>query len=436
MKRFSFIMAILMLFTFGCTAVEEKIDTKQEQEQEQEQVNESSPTVNSVKEEEKAAVEVKQVQAAGDEMSVHFIDVGQGDSILIQSPEGKSMLIDGGKKDADNKVLTYLQNLGIDKLDYIVATHPDSDHIGGLISVLTSVSVKNFVDSGKVHTSQTYEQMLQLILNKELNYIVPSKGDTIPLDSNLEITVLNDGIDSTDNNEASLVLKVQYLGISFLLTGDAGVGVEQSLLNEFNLESTILKAGHHGSDTSSSQAFIQSVKPKVAILSYGVDNSYGHPSLDVVNRLKAAGSQVFSTAEVGDIIVKTNGVDYTVSAEQELPEESKSKSESVIEPTIKVTKSSVAITSIDLREEIVEITNNGETPTSLQGWKLVSVIGDQVFTFPDVTLAAGKTIYITSGPNATEGQDDIKWNNGQMWKNDGDAAQLLNEKGEVVSEFK
>ncbi|SES42505.1 ComEC/Rec2 family competence protein [Psychrobacillus sp. OK032] len=234
----SFISAFLMFVTFGCTM--EMPNVTQETK-----VETSSNETN-----------------ANKEMSVHFIDVGQGDSILIQSPEGKNMLIDGGKKEKGKDVVTYLRQQGVEKLEYVVATHPDSDHIGGLLAVLNSVTIKNFVDSGKEHTTETYEKMLQLILDKHIPFIVPNTGDTIHLDSDLEITVLHTREDANDNNEASIVLKVQYEEVSFLLTGDADTGVEKSMLNEYDLKSTVLKAGHHGSDTSSSDAFIREVHRK------------------------------------------------------------------------------------------------------------------------------------------------------------------------------
>ena len=402
MKHFVLVISIFLIFiTFGCA-----IETPTENQETK--VETSSTKVN-----------------VGKEMSVHFLDVGQGDSILIQSPEGKNMLIDGGKKDAGKQVVSYLQDQGVDELDYVIATHPDADHIGGLLSVLNSISVKNFVDSGRVHTSQTYEEMLELIGDKKVPFIVPVKGDTIPLDSTMEINVLNAGENSNDNNEASIVLKVQYGKISFLLTGDADIGVENSMLNQYYLESTFLKAGHHGSDTSTSEAFIRAVKPKVTILSYGKDNSYGHPQKEVVNRIKNIKSQVYATAEVGNIIVKTNGVDYTISTQN-------SPDEQIEETSVSTTP--VVISSKDVQEEIVGLTNAGNKAVNLKDWKLVSIEGNQVYTFPNINLSAGKTIYITSGQHAKEGQGYIKWNKGQMWRNEGDPARLVNEKGEIVSE--
>ncbi|WP_419959705.1 MBL fold metallo-hydrolase [Psychrobacillus sp. BM2] len=358
------------------------------------------------------------------EMKVHFLDVGQGDSIFIQSPNGKNLLVDGSTKQAGKDVVDYLRKQGVEKLDYVVATHPDADHIGGLISVLNSISIKHFVDSGKVHTSQTYEEMLQLILDKDIPFIVPNVGDNISLDDELDIKVLNVGAESDDNNEASIVLKITYGEISFLLMGDADTVVEKEILERVNVEATVLKAGHHGSDTSSSEEFVEAVNPKVTILSYGKDNSYGHPDAEVMSRLEQIKTQIYGTAEVGNIVVETDGVDYNV------------LTNGSVEPSdIADTAIGINISSKDLRGEIVGITNSGEINISLKDWQLVSVVGNQIFKFPNITLQAGDTIYVTSGPEAKEGSGYLKWTNGQMWRNDGDAATLLNNKGEIVSEF-
>lgn len=361
---------------------------------------------------------------AGDEMRVHFIDVGQGDSILIESPNGKMMLIDGGVKSAGNQVIAYLTELGVQKLDVVVATHPDADHIGGLIPILNSIGVAQFYDSGKVHTSQTFEEMLTLIDTKNIPYHVPKTGDTIVLDDKLEIKVMNADETASDNNDASIVLKVMYGHVSFLLTGDAGITLEKEMLAQ-DVKATVLKAGHHGSNTSSSQSFIQAVQPEVTVLSYGKDNKYGHPHEEVVERLRAVDSSIYATAEAGTVIVSTNGVNYEVSA--------KEWSGAIVTTT--EAKNDVEIISKDLVNEIVAIQNNGVEVITLENWQLVSIEGNQMFNFPNVMLEPGKTIYVTSGTNAREGQNYLKWTSKQIWLNDGDGAQLRNAKGDIVSEL-
>lgn len=361
-------------------------------------------------------------------LQVHFLNVGQGDSILIQSPNNKWMLIDGGAKGEGNNIVTYMRELGVTKLDYVVATHPDADHIGGLISVLNSISIKEFIDSGKIHTSQTFEEMLSLIEVKNIKYSLPSTGDMIAFDSELKLEVLHANQEANDNNDASLVLKLTYGEVSFLFAGDAGIELENEILRDnLDVQATILKAGHHGSNTSSSAEFLQEVSPEVTILSYGEDNKYGHPHIEVTNELKAIGSEIYATAEVGHIIVNTNGIDYSVNGDEWTGNTSN--------PPVIAIERDVYISNKDLQEEIIAITNSSKDIVSLKGWQLESVEGNQIYNFPNVSLAVGKTIYVTSGEQAKEGNGYIKWTGRQIWLNDGDAAKLYNAKGEVVSEF-
>jgi len=360
----------------------------------------------------------------GQEMRVHFLDVGQGDSIFIESANGKTMLVDGGVKGAGQQVVSYLKELGVNKLDIVVATHPDADHIGGLIPVLQSIDIGQFYDSGKVHTSQTFEEMLTLIDTKNIPYHVPTTGENIAFDDDLTVKVLNANEHATDNNDASIVLKIVYGNVSFLLTGDAGIALEKDMLQN-DVQATFLKAGHHGSNTSSSEKFIQAVHPEVTVLSYGEGNKYGHPHAEVVERLQAVGSKIYATAEAGTVIVSTDGVNYDM--------HSKEWSGAIVSTPPNAT--SVEIISKDLMDEIVGIKNNGSEAVSLKDWQLISIEGNQVFQFPNVTLQPGKIIYVTSGTNAREGQSYLKWTKKQIWLNDGDAAQLKNAKGELVSEL-
>lgn len=244
----------------------------------------------------------------------HFIDVGQGDSIFIQTPAGKTILVDGGKKDAGPKVVSYIQNEGVKSIDLLVATHPDADHIGGLVDVLKNIPVKQVLDSGKEHTTQTYLEYLQLIDTKNIPFKVAQTGENINLDSNVKITVLNSGEGQTDNNEASVVLKITYGDMDILLTGDAETEQEKAMLSRFNIEADIYKAAHHGSNTGNSLEFLRAVSPKATVLSYGKDNSYGHPHQEVVQRLQQVGSKIYSTADSGSIVFTVSKTSFTVTA--------------------------------------------------------------------------------------------------------------------------
>ncbi|MBB4826221.1 beta-lactamase superfamily II metal-dependent hydrolase [Sporosarcina luteola] len=251
-------------------------------------------------------------EAAMNELKVHFIDVGQGEAVFIQAPNGKNMLVDGGPKTAGKTVVSFLQNKGVKKLDYVVATHPDADHIGGLVDVLNSFQVGHFLDSGKVHTTQTYYELLQLVDKKNIPFTVPKELDKIALDPHMIIRVLHVNEQADDTNDASIVLKATYNQVSFLLMADASADIEEEIRSKYNVQATVLENGHHGSDTSSSAAFISNVKPSVAILSYGKNNTYGHPSSIVEKRLQNVGSKIYRTAVDCNISVTTNGVKYAV----------------------------------------------------------------------------------------------------------------------------
>ena len=266
---------------------------------------------------------------------------------------------------------------------------------------------------------------------------MPKKGDTLKLDQETSLQVISADEDATDNNEASIVLKMTYGEVSFLFTGDAGIEMEQEMLKQ-NIEVTILKAGHHGSNTSSSAAFINKVKPEVTILSYGQDNKYGHPHAEVIDRLRAVKSKIYGTAESGTIIVTTDGINYNVNKNEWTgigATSSIGSKPSSNQNASNESKGSVSISSKDLQADEVSITNNSSRAVSLKGWKLVSVEGNQTFNFPNITLEPGKTIIVTSGPDAKEGNGYLKWTGRAIWLNDGDAAQLFNEKGDLVSEL-
>lgn len=243
----------------------------------------------------------------------HFLDVGQGDSIFIQTPEGKTILVDGGKKESGPKVVSYLKNIGVNSIDLLVATHPDADHIGGLIDVLKNFPVNQVLDSGKEHTTQTYLEYLQLVDSKNIPFTVAQIGQNISLDGNIKMTVLNSGNSKTDNNEASVALKITYGDMDILLTGDAETEQERMMLSRFNVEADIYKAAHHGSNTGNSLEFLMAVSPSATILSYGKDNNYGHPHQEVVQRLQQIDSKIYSTADSGNIVFTVNKTSFSVS---------------------------------------------------------------------------------------------------------------------------
>lgn len=257
-------------------------------------------------------------------LEVHFINVGQGDCIFIQTPGKENILIDGGGtvfNDYDvgkNKVIPYLRRKGIQKIDMMFLTHPDLDHLEGLVSILKEMSVDKVFDTELTCESMTYLEFLSLIQeNKDISYYKIKAGDIIEINKNLNIFVLNPDKSNCYSSEAdfnnnSIVLKLQYKNANFLFTGDIEKEIEVKLLSEdICLESDILKVAHHGSSSSSYGIFLETVNPEVAVISVG-DNNFGHPDSDVVNRLENVCQRVFRTDLNGTILVKSDGNKYYI----------------------------------------------------------------------------------------------------------------------------
>ncbi|WP_143804774.1 ComEC/Rec2 family competence protein [Paraliobacillus ryukyuensis] len=246
-------------------------------------------------------------------MRVHFINVGQGDSILIQTPNEENILIDGGPPAAGEKVKTYLKNQGVKTLDLVIATHPDIDHIGGLLSVINQIPIKEVWDSGKFYYTRTYHQYFRDLKKKYIPIHIAELHEVKALADNISLIVLNANSILKTNNQSSLAMQLTYGEVDFLLMSDVEKKQEIKIMQRTDVDAEIIKVAHHGSDTSSSFAFLQAVDPEVAILSYGKDNTYGHPTLATVNNLLRAGATIYSTAKAGDIVITTDGEDYTIS---------------------------------------------------------------------------------------------------------------------------
>lgn len=250
-------------------------------------------------------------------MEAHFLDVGQGDCELVICG-GESLLIDAGEAAQADGIISYIKSLGITEFTYVIATHPHSDHIGGMAKIIDAFPVKNFIAPDVEHTSKTFENMLDALERNAVEITVPSPGDVFPL-GGASFTVLSPPEKEYDNlNNYSIVAKMKYGDISILFTGDAEDVVEEELLKSgFDLESDILKVGHHGSRTSSTQKFLNAVSPRFAIISCALENSYGHPDEKTHERLVKIGAELYETRFNGTIKLITDGKTIAVTTQKQ-----------------------------------------------------------------------------------------------------------------------
>lgn len=250
------------------------------------------------------------------EVLFHFIDVGQGDAILITSAEG-NMLVDTSVKSARDELVAYLEAAGVRTIDYLVLTHPDADHIGNADYVIDNYDVKNILLPDFAATSKTYESMLTAMENSEANVICPEPGYTFSIGA-LQNTVIAPNDDYKDANEVSIVIKSVYGETSVMLTGDAEVESEEDIVKIWSAEALkcdILKVGHHGSTSSTTDDFLAAVDPDIAVISCGEGNTYGHPHKETIDKLNAKGVEIYRTDLLGNIVFKTDGEKFTLVTE-------------------------------------------------------------------------------------------------------------------------
>ncbi|WP_336000159.1 lamin tail domain-containing protein [Halorientalis halophila] len=431
------------------------------------------------------------VASANGSLSVHFINVDQGSSTLVVGPNNETILIDSGDWQDDGEyVLEYLRDNDMERIDHLVTTHADADHIGGHAAVIDyfeteADGVGAVYDPGITSSSQTYERYLDAIEEHDVTLYQTRAGDGISFEgASVDVLAPPDGyVANGDRNENSIVLRVAHGGSSFLLPGDAGPEGEEYLVDEYEsaLNVSVLQAGHHGSDTSSSAALLDAATPRLAVISSAYDSQYGHPDEAVLDRLTSRSIQTYWTATHGDVVLTSNGSAIEVATQQAAPtsplelrdgdsiapgsggavqtrtvfdvggetepivtDDGSDTSTATATPmsTPEDTGGDLSITEIheeaagdeydNLNDEYVVFENSGGEPLDLSGWTVADA-ADHTYTFPsEFTLDPGAEVTLHTG-SGQDTETDLYWGSGSpIWNNGGDTVIVRNEAGKLV----
>ncbi|MWG36729.1 lamin tail domain-containing protein [Halomarina oriensis] len=421
-------------------------------------------------------------------LAVHFVAVGQGDATLVVAPSGETMLVDTGDYEDDGEhVVDYLRAHGIDRIDHLVTTHADADHVGGHAAVIEYLETEGdgvgaVYDPGIVASTRTYEEYLDAVERYDVPLYETHAGDDVPL-AGVELAVLGppeEYLDGRDRNENSIVLRLGHGERSFLLTGDVEAGAESWLLDRYGdgLDATVLKVGHHGSSSSSTAAFLDAVSPRVAVVSSAFDSEYGHPHEEVLDRLVARSIPTFWTGTHGDVVVRTDGQRVVVASQRAAPTDAATlRSGEAVAPSasdpveprlgfgaaagggpgtsavaadggtvetatadgagelrlVTVNADAAGRDGENLNDEYVVFENAGDRPLDLSGWTVRDAATHE-YTFGDVTLDPGERLTLHTG-RGDDTATDVYWNaDAPLWNNDGDTVVVERANGTRVLE--
>ena len=302
MKKYLSILLILCMCLTACTATNQATSTS-----EKSQSDTTSGEAVQSGQEEKAAKAPDTSKPEGT-LEVHYIDVGQGDATLIKCGS-HAMLIDGGNNNKGTTVQLYLKKQGVESLDYVIGTHPDADHIGGLDVIVYKYNCDTVIMPDYEKDTKTYQELVDVIHDKNMKITYPVVGEQYALgEAKFTIIASNSNSYGGNANDYSVAILLEYGKNRFLFTGDAEETSEAEMLtNGIDISADVYKVAHHGSRSASTQEFLNAVHPKYAVISCGEGNSYGHPHAEVLNRLRSMGVEVFRTDEQGSIIASSDG---------------------------------------------------------------------------------------------------------------------------------
>ncbi|MGQ3331212.1 lamin tail domain-containing protein [Halorubrum sp. FL23] len=427
------------------------------------------------------------------ELTVYMLNVGQGSSTLIIGPTGETILIDSGDwRDDGEGVINFLEAKDITRIDHLVTSHADADHIGGHAAIIdhfetTGDGVGAVYDPGIASSSATYESYLDAIENHDVTLYQTYAGDTIDVEGvDAQVLAPPEGyLANGDRNENSLVLHLQYGNSSFLLPGDGETESEEYLVETYGheLNATVLAVGHHGSRSSTSESFLETASPRVAVVSSAYDSQYGHPHEEVLTRLDQRSVPTFWTGTHGNVRLTSNGSAIRVATQRDAPTDavalrdgepistaadagftdrvviptsgtaapvtpdddaSDSSTPEANDSTAGDTNTSLSIAEIhadadgndneNLNDEYVVLENTGQTTLDLSGWT-VSDSADHTYTIPrGVELTAGAQVVVHTG-RGTDTATDLYWGRSSaVWNNGGDTVILTDGSGTVVTE--
>ena len=420
-------------------------------------------------------------QSVNGTLEVHFINVGQSVSTLVVSPEGETMLIDSGHYNDDGEyVLQYLQRHDITRIDHFVVSHNDADHIGGNAAVIDyyetdAEGIGAVYDPGIAASTQTYEAYLDAVEQHDVTLYETREGDSIPFEG-VDTQVLGPPepyLEGEARNENSIVLTLTFGQTSFLFTGDAEDDQEAYLVDEYGteLQATVMKAGHHGSASSTSGELLDAAQPKAVVISSAYDSQYGHPDETVLQRLADRSLPAYWTATHGDIVLVSDGAGVSVRTQAAAPtaplelrdgeavapgttggvtERVRLGGEPVTSATATDTPvatdggTTLAVAEINadasgddrenLNDEYIVLENTGSTALDMGGWT-VTDDADHRYTFPEgFTLEAGATVTLHTG-SGTDTATELYWGAGSpIWNNAGDTITVRNSNDTVVLE--